>query len=91
VAWEQLTTHWSEVLDRYPVNGHSRMLAGVRTLCGDAKLAADVTEFLHAHPLRSGQRSVEQALERLAINVAFGERERGRLGAVLSSVAGAPS
>ena len=81
VAWGLLEAHWSSVLERFPVNGHSRMLAGVRTLCGDGDLAAEVTSFLRQHPVRSGQRSVEQSLERLAINVAFAERERTRVGA----------
>ena len=89
VAWELLKGSWEGVLEKFPVNGHSRMLAGVRSLCGDAALAADVARFLTEHPVRSGQRSVEQTLERLAINVAFGERERPGLASVLSRVAGA--
>jgi hypothetical protein len=64
------------------------MLAGVRSLCGDPQLAADVTAFLHRHPVHSGQRSVEQSLERLAINVAFGDRERPRLGSLLARITG---
>jgi hypothetical protein len=63
------------------------MLQGVRTLCGDAGLARRVTDFQAAHPVRAGQRSVDQAVERLWINVGFVERERGRLGAVLRDVA----
>ncbi len=34
-VFEQLTDHWDEVLERFPVNSHSRMLQGVRTMCGD--------------------------------------------------------
>ncbi|HUZ09925.1 MAG TPA: M1 family metallopeptidase [Acidimicrobiales bacterium] len=89
VAWELLKAGWEDVLERFPVNGHSRMLAGVRSLCGDAALADDVTRFLTEHPVRSGQRSVEQTLERLRINVAFGARERPGLASVLSRVADA--
>ena len=73
-AWESLKTHWDELLDRFPVNSHSRMLDSVRTLCRDEALAEDVETFLRAHPLRSGQRSVDQALERLRVNVALGRR-----------------
>ena len=64
------------------------MLDGARALCGDPALAEDVARFLTDHPLRSGQRSVAQMLERLAVNVAFGDRQRTRLGAVLADVAG---
>ena len=90
VAWELLKSRWDDVLEKFPVNGHSRMLAGVRSLCGDAALADDVARFLTEHPVRSGQRSVEQTIERLRVNVAFGERQRPGLAPVLSRVAGAP-
>ncbi len=75
-VFEKLTERWDEALDRFPLNSHSRMLQGIRTMCADRSVARRVTEFLGAHPLRSGQRSVEQAIERLWINVAFCERER---------------
>jgi puromycin-sensitive aminopeptidase len=89
-VFERLTDHWDEALERFPVNSHSRMLQGIRTMCGDTAGARRVTEFISAHPVRSGQRSVDQAVERLWINVAFVERERGRLVDTLSRVTDAP-
>ncbi len=92
VAWARLKESWDDVLARFPVNSHSRMLAGLRVLCRDEALADDVARFVAGHPVRSGQRSVDQALERLRINTAFGTRQRGGLGRVLATVAGgAPS
>ena len=88
-VFEQLIEHWDEALARFPVNSHSRMLQGVRTICADASVAHRIAEFLSTHPIRSGQRSVDQAIERLWINVAFVERERERLGRTLERVAGA--
>ena len=88
-VWQRVKEQWAELLDRFPVNSHSRMLDGARTLCGDPDLAADVTRFLTDHPLRSGQRSVVQMLERLAINVAFADRHRDSLGRSLAAVPGA--
>ncbi len=85
-VFEKLTDHWDQALERFPVNSHSRMLQGVRTLCGDVGFARRVTEFIGAHPLRSGQRSVDQAIERLWINVEFCERERGALAETLGRV-----
>jgi puromycin-sensitive aminopeptidase len=82
-VWERVERDWDELLERFPVNSHSRMLDGIRWLCGDPEVAERVRRFLEVHPLRSGQRSVAQSLERLAVNVAFGERERGRLGDTL--------
>jgi puromycin-sensitive aminopeptidase len=75
-VWEQVKAHWEELLARFPVNSHARMLDGARSLCRQREVAQDVTEFLTAHPLASGQRTIVQMLERLSINVAFGERVR---------------
>ena len=47
------------------------MLGGVTSLCRDPKLAAEVTAFVQGHPLPIAQRTVDQTLERLAINVSF--------------------
>jgi puromycin-sensitive aminopeptidase len=92
VAWERLKESWDDVMARFPVNSHSRMLSGLRVLCRDEALADDVARFASEHPVRSGQRSVDQSLERLRINTAFGTRQRGGLGAVLAAVtADAPS
>jgi hypothetical protein len=52
----------------------------------DPAFARRVTEFLSSHPIRSGQRSVDQAVERLWINVDFVERERGGLQEILRRV-----
>jgi hypothetical protein len=60
------------------------MVAGVRLLCTSDGLVADVTDFLQAHPVEVGQRTVTQTLERLAINRAFGERTAATLAAVLA-------
>jgi len=92
VAWDRLKESWDDVMARFPVNSHARMLSGLRVLCRDEALADDVARFASEHPVRSGQRSVDQSLERLRINTAFGTRQRGGLGAVLAAVtADAPS
>jgi len=85
-VFEDLTNRWDEALAKFPVNSHSRMLQGIRTMCGDTAEARRVTEFISAHPIRSGQRSVDQAVERLWINVAFVERERDALAETLARV-----
>ena len=43
-----------------------------------------MTAFVETHPLAAGGRTVEQILERLAVNVAFGEREGAGLAATLT-------
>jgi len=47
-----------------------------------------VTAFVEAHPLPAGGKTVEQILERLAVNVAFGEREGPGLGTALTEALG---
>ncbi len=89
-VWERVTATWDELLARFPANSHSRMVEGAKALCGDPVLAEGVTAFLTEHPVEHAPRTVVQMLERLAVNVAFGERARPELGAVLAGVAGAP-
>jgi len=83
-AWEFVKAHWDELLVRFPRNTIPRMLSGISGLCEPA-LAADVGAFLDAHPVPSGGRTVEQSLERLAVNLAFAQREGPTLAAMLEA------
>jgi puromycin-sensitive aminopeptidase len=85
-VFEALCASWDEVMSRFPENAHSRMLSGVSTMISSRAVATEVAEFLGSHPLETGQRSVEQDLERLFVGVALGERERPALGATLRSL-----
>ncbi|MFC0082403.1 M1 family aminopeptidase [Aciditerrimonas ferrireducens] len=84
-TWERLTARWDEVLARTPENLAPRMLEAVRWLCRDRALAERVTDWLAAHPLRSGQRTVQQALERLWVHVGAVERLRSPAPAALQA------
>ena len=81
-AWEFVKQHWDELCARLPDNTIRRMLEGVATLCAPEP-AADAHAFLAAHPLRSGQLTVDQILERLDVHVAFAQREGAHLGRLL--------
>jgi puromycin-sensitive aminopeptidase len=83
-TWERITTEWDALVARFPANILPRMLDGVRVLCNPPVLADEVTAFVETHPLPSGGRTVDQILERLAVNVAFGQREGGGLAATLT-------
>ena len=74
----------------FPSNILPRMLEGVRGLCTPPELAEQVTGFVEAHPLPAGGKTVEQILERLAVNVAFGTRERVTLAGTLQHGLGLP-
>ncbi len=73
-----------------PEERASRIIESIPALCADEDFAAHVITFLDQHPLSSGPRRVAQSIERLRVNVAFAERERGTLAASLRA-AGTPA
>ena len=75
--WPQVRGHWDELTGRVPANTQARMVDSVKLLCRDTALADDVRSFLGAHPLSIGQRTVDQTLERLGVNVALAGELRG--------------
>jgi len=89
-VWRRVTHQWGTMVERFPANILPRMLDGVRTLCNPPSLAEEVTTFVERHPLPAGGRTVEQILERLAVNAAFGEREGGGLADLLAGELGSP-
>ncbi len=82
-TWERLRSEWDAVMARTPANIVPRLLDGVKWLCRDRALAADVQAFLAANPVRSGQRTVEQIAERLQVNVEVAERLSAEAAAAL--------
>ncbi len=87
-SWELVAGRWEEIVERFPANMLPRMLEGVRGLCTPPALADAVTRFVEGHPLPAGGKTVEQILERLAVNVAFATREAPTLHANLATGAG---
>jgi len=84
-AWALLVRHWDDLVPRLPHSLVPRMLEGVRLLCRDRAVADSVTAFLAAHPLEVGQRTMDQTLERLFVNVAFAARMAAEAPAALSA------
>ncbi len=89
-VWQRITEEWDTLVSKFPSNILPRMLDGVRTLCTPPELADQVTAFVESHPLPTGGRTVEQILERLAVSVAFGQREGGSLATSLAEAVGGP-
>jgi puromycin-sensitive aminopeptidase len=73
-TWDRVRDSWDALIARFPTNIFPRMLDGVRLLCRDPALADDVRGFIATHPVPSGQRTVDQILERLGVNQAFVSR-----------------
>jgi hypothetical protein len=84
-TWARVVEHWDELVLRIPANILPRMLGGVTLLCRDPQLASDITAFVRAHPLPIGQRTVDQTLERLEINVSFATSLRDTAAPVLNA------
>ena len=72
-AWEFITTHWDELLERFPSNSHVRMIEGIRGFT-DRDLAGSVEAFLAENPLGQGHKQVSQHIERMWVTVAAAER-----------------
>ncbi|MBW3649407.1 MAG: M1 family metallopeptidase [Actinobacteria bacterium] len=78
MAWQWVTERWDSLLERFPHNSHARMIESV-SLLATPELAGEIRAFLTEHPVVAGQKTVEQTLERLDVNVAFLQREQERL------------
>jgi puromycin-sensitive aminopeptidase len=83
-TWARVRDGWDDLTARFPTNTAPRMLDGVRLLCRDRTLADDVRRFLSTHPVPSGQRTVDQTVERLGVNEAFVART-GAMASVLQA------
>jgi len=87
-AWADVRDAWDVLGERLPAHLVPRMLDGVRLLCSSPALADEVTAFIRSRPPTAGPRTVDQTLERLAVNVAFGQREGAGLAAGLAAAVG---
>ena len=73
LAWEFIEEHWDELLERFTPPLIPRMLETI-SYNTDPALAARVRAWMADHPLRSGHQTVEQAMERMDVHVAFRQR-----------------
>ena len=85
LGWAFVEDHWDEMKERFPNNSIPRMLEGLGQQADEA-LAARARDFLEAHPVPQGDKTVAQTLERMDVNVAFRRREAADLAASLRSL-----
>ena len=88
-TWSLVESNYESLLEKFPENSHSRMLSSVSMLCGDPEAATRATAFLTANPIKTGQLTVRQSLERLQNSLAFGTSVAGKLESVLAPYQGA--
>ena len=73
LAWEFLKANWDSLLERFPDNTISRMLSGVTALISEEShlLADEINGFFKSHQIPSGEKSLQQTLERYQVNLEF--------------------
>jgi puromycin-sensitive aminopeptidase len=81
-AWDFVRNRWDAMVQKYPDSALPRMCEAVSGLLDRQQ---EVDAFFEQHKPRLGQKIIEQHLERLAVAVAFREREGRGLAATLSS------
>ena len=74
VAWAFVKQHWDEILDRFSPLNIPDLLSGV-TARTKPEQAADVEQFLNAHPVPIATQEIARDLEQLRINTALRQRE----------------
>ena len=82
LAWEFLKEQWDEFNRRYGGGGFGlmRLVAITNAFASDA-MRDDVAGFFEAHPTPAAERTIRQALERIRLNTAWLNRNRGELAA----------
>ena len=80
LAWEFLKEQWDEFDRRYGGGGFGlmRLVAITNSLTTNEK-RDDVAAFFEDHPTPAAERTIRQALERIALNVAWLDRNREEL------------
>ena len=81
IAWDFLKEQWDEFDRRYGSGGFGlmRLVAITNSFTSNEK-RDDVAAFFEEHPTPAAERTIRQALERIALNVAWLERNREELG-----------
>ena len=80
LAWEFLKEQWDEFDRRYGGGGFGLMrLVAITNAFTTNEQRNDVEAFFEAHPTPAAERTIRQALERIALNVAWLYRNRDEL------------
>jgi puromycin-sensitive aminopeptidase len=80
-SWEFVRKNWETMVQKYPDSALPRMCEAVTGLLDRQQ---EVNAFFEQHKPRLGQKIIEQHLERLAVAVAFRDRNGHDLASTLS-------
>ncbi|HEY9676725.1 MAG TPA: M1 family metallopeptidase [Drouetiella sp.] len=78
VSWEFLNENWPKIKETFPEVSITRMFEGVTGLV-EKDYFDKVSTFLKANPVKQGQKTVSQHVEKLQVAIAFKEREKAAL------------
>ena len=77
LAWQFLKDNWDEFDRRYGEGGFAIMrLVGISSLFTTEEKRQEVEEFFASNPVPSAERTIRQGLERMAINIAWMDKNR---------------
>jgi puromycin-sensitive aminopeptidase len=74
-GWDFVSSHWSELVEKFPSSSLPRMLEGIRSIT-DRSLAERVAAFVEESRIPTGERVIQQHLERMWVSVEVAERLR---------------
>jgi puromycin-sensitive aminopeptidase len=73
IAWDWVAEHWDLINERYPTNSIPRMIGGITSI-RNAAWAERVTAFFAEHPVPQAGKTLDQALEQMALSVGLSAR-----------------
>jgi phosphoheptose isomerase len=70
VSWGFIENNWDKINDKFPENSIPRLLTGIRAITDD-ECSEKIKTFLNNNKVPQGQKTVDQHLEKLNINLKF--------------------
>ncbi|MBM31747.1 MAG: hypothetical protein CL764_02695 [Chloroflexi bacterium] len=70
VSWNFIEKNWDIINDKFPENSIPRLLTGIRSIT-DEETSKKIKTFLKNNKVPQGQKTVDQHIEKLNINVKF--------------------
>ena len=72
VSWDFIENNWDKINDKFPENSIPRVLTGIRAIT-DVECSEKIKTFLKNNKVPQGQKTGDQHLEKLNINVKFAD------------------
>lgn len=72
IAWDFIEKNWKKINDIFPNNTIPRMFGGIKSI-SDNDLANRVDLFFEKNPIPQGQKTIDQNIEKMKINLKFVE------------------